>query len=206
MVDAEVWKGPPGYEGRYEVSSEGRIWRSFWVGQKKPKGPKRKNSPKPPGLLIPRTVNSKPEHGGYRYPAVWLVDQAGKATSWRVGRLILVTFVGPPAPGQVTRHLNDDAFDNRLVNLRWGTQKENAADRISSGAQVRGSKSPFTSLLEEDIPRIVELYESGKLMVEIAEQIGQNRSVISAILRGQTWQHVPRKIFGPGKRGARRRK
>jgi hypothetical protein len=47
-----------------------------------------------------------------------------------VHRLVLEAFRGPePEEGAVCRHLNGISTDNRLVNLRWGSQRENAEDR-----------------------------------------------------------------------------
>ena len=39
-------------------------------------------------------------------------------------------FYGPRPRGMVIRHLNDNKLDIRIENLRYGTQAENAADRI----------------------------------------------------------------------------
>lgn len=44
-------------------------------------------------------------------------------------RLVLTTFVGPPPDGYVAMHLNGNPQDNRLQNLKWGTQSENCRNR-----------------------------------------------------------------------------
>lgn len=46
-------------------------------------------------------------------------------TTTKVARLICEAFNGPPQPGQVCMHLDEDSRNNRPDNLRWGTQKEN---------------------------------------------------------------------------------
>ncbi len=53
---------------------------------------------------------------------------------YAVHRLVLHTFVRPPREGEVARHLNDLATDNRLENLAWGTYRDNAADRKRNGS------------------------------------------------------------------------
>jgi hypothetical protein len=38
--------------------------------------------------------------------------------------LVLETFVGPRPDGHEADHINNDGFDNRLVNLQWLTHQE----------------------------------------------------------------------------------
>ena len=60
----------------------------------------------------------------------------------KVGRLMLLTFVGPPPePDQVARHLNDDPGDNRLGNLAWGTQSDNMFDKVANGLHWNANKT-----------------------------------------------------------------
>lgn len=50
-----------------------------------------------------------------------------------VHELVLLAFIGACPPGQECCHENDDATDNRLVNLRWDTRNENMRDRVRNG-------------------------------------------------------------------------
>jgi hypothetical protein len=43
----------------------------------------------------------------------------------KVHRLVCEAFNGPPQPGQICMHLNENSADNRPENLAWGTQQEN---------------------------------------------------------------------------------
>lgn len=44
----------------------------------------------------------------------------------KIHRLVCEAFHGPaPFPRAVVIHINEDAYDNRPSNLKWGTQKEN---------------------------------------------------------------------------------
>ncbi len=48
-----------------------------------------------------------------------------------VHHLVLESFVGPRQEGMVARHFHSPLpSDNRLFNLRWGTDSDNAQDRI----------------------------------------------------------------------------
>jgi hypothetical protein len=52
-----------------------------------------------------------------------------------VHQLVLEAFVGPrPEWATDVRHLNGVADDNRLANLAYGTQAENARDAVRHGA------------------------------------------------------------------------
>lgn len=58
----------------------------------------------------------------------------GFRKKFRVHRLVADHFLpARPSAKHEVRHLNGDKFDNRAVNLCWGTQKENAADRYLHG-------------------------------------------------------------------------
>ena len=46
-----------------------------------------------------------------------------------VGAIVLEAFVGPRPEGLVCCHLNGDANDNHLENLKWGTRAESGAGR-----------------------------------------------------------------------------
>ena len=46
--------------------------------------------------------------------------------NYKVHRLICEAFYGPPPfKNAVVIHINEDATDNRVENLKWGSQKEN---------------------------------------------------------------------------------
>lgn len=71
--------------------------------------------------------------GGKRTGGEYLaVSLSGKTCYVHI--LMLETYVGPrPFPSSEGRHLNDDKLDNRIENLRWGTQSENNEDRVKNG-------------------------------------------------------------------------
>ncbi len=46
----------------------------------------------------------------------------------QVHRLVLLSFVGEPDADKECLHIDGNAGNNRLYNLRWGTRKENIED------------------------------------------------------------------------------
>jgi len=64
--------------------------------------------------------------------------------------LVLLTFVGEPPPEKPNAlHRDDNALNNRLTNLRWGSLSENSNDSVTNGAhtQARKKACPLEHLL-----------------------------------------------------------
>ena len=76
------------------------------------------------GKLNPIGNNVKPNTEGYIN--VKLKDLDGKFRSKRVNRLILEAYHPCPGKDYVSHHVNHIKTDNRLINLRWVTHKENS--------------------------------------------------------------------------------
>lgn len=116
----EEWRDVPGYVGHYQVSDAGRA-RSLC----------HKWGPRPAPKILKQHAGSG--RAGHRYVQVGLTD--GHRS---VHVLVLLAFRGPCPEGQEACHENDDATDNRLVNLRWDTPEANRADARRNGRQPMG--------------------------------------------------------------------
>ena len=57
-----------------------------------------------------------------------------------VHRLIAETFLGPIPKGMVVMHLDHDAGNNSVANLRIGTQRENIDQMHAAGRYVNGMR------------------------------------------------------------------
>ena len=138
----EVWKDIPGYEGRYQASTHGRI-RS-----------------------VDRVMYRKDGHGGYsewNYKGKLLKSRPkesghlnvclGIGNTKKVHRLVLEAFVGPCPSGLECLHADGDPTNNRIENLRWGTRLENRAD-IRKHAQLYRRRQGSTWLSEDTIRAI----------------------------------------------------
>lgn len=108
------WKPVPGYEGRYEVSSEGEV-RS---------------------LLRRERRILKQNLGRAGYPIVRL-----DGVTRRVAVLVAHAFLGLPGEGLILRHLNDVRTDSRLSNLAYGTHADNARDRVRNGRDAHARRT-----------------------------------------------------------------
>ena len=98
MSTTEVWK--PCFQ-KYEVSNMG--------------GVRRKHNK--------RVVKTASNLGGY--PQCSLVVEKGKNKMLRVHRLVALAFLGsPPSKKHSVDHINRKRDDNRVVNLRWATSRQ----------------------------------------------------------------------------------
>lgn len=131
----EVWRDIP-YSG-YEASTLGRIRN-------------KKN-----GKIQSPQVGAD----GYLFVGIRFLDQKH---SKKVHQLVCLAFNGvKPAGAQCVRHLDGDRMNNSPHNLRWGTNKENAADTILHGKQVSGFDHPNVHIKKPEALEIREAYLRG---------------------------------------------
>jgi len=121
----ETWKNIPGYEGRYQVSDEGRV-RSI-------DRPVRVVCHGVEAVRIAKGKLLRPGRMGSGHVTVAL----GKGNSRPVHQLVLEAFVGPRPAGCEVLHLNHVPADNRLANLRYGTRGENLRMDYQAGTRKR---------------------------------------------------------------------
>ena len=125
----EVWKPVVEQEGRYEVSSLGRIRTVARIGTRKD-GSRLPVAERIRVLTIDKTG----------YALIGLSTPAGSRTKF-VHRVVLEAFVGPRPEGMECRHLDGNPLNNRIENICWGTPSDNAWDRVAHGTHFHGSKT-----------------------------------------------------------------
>jgi thymidylate synthase (FAD) len=119
-IKNEVWRSIKKYPD-YEVSNLGNV-RSW--------APKKHR-----GKLVQKKTPSKKTlcgRGKTNYLYVSLGNPSkGVGISDRVNvhTLVLESFEGEKDSQSVARHLDGNSYNNKITNLRWGTQDENAKDR-----------------------------------------------------------------------------
>lgn len=120
----EEWRSVVGYEGRYMVSSEGRIYSEVrWDALRRPVGG---NMLKPSGIG--------------KYLIIHLFNRNGSTTK-RIHELVAAAFIGPRPDGLEVRHLDGNPRNNRLENLCYGTKVENAQDSLRHGTNRNARKT-----------------------------------------------------------------
>lgn len=172
----EIWKAIPQYEGKYEVSTMGRV-RCL-------KSTRARNDI---ALKEPLILKQYPHHIYKAYPRVVLWKN-NKPKDIRVHRLVLQVFCGECPPNHVAAHLNGDANDNRLENLKWATRQENELHKKMHGTVCRGSRHHNSKLKEQYIPVIHRLSKDGVCSKDIAAKFKVHKTTINKVLKGLIWK------------------
>lgn len=98
--------------------------------------------------------------------------------------MVCIAFHGPPATGQVCRHDNGKAGDDRADNLLWGTTQDNTDDRKRHGTIAKGDSHGKVKLTQAQIDELLSL--KGKMIQrEAAVKFGVSRGYVGQLWSGQ---------------------
>lgn len=116
----EQWKAIPGYEGRYEVSDQGRV-KSLSFLQRCDRGLRRTRE---------RIVAQQRQNAGYMLVHLHL-DNQRKALL--VHRLVAAAFCPGTAPDLDVNHMDGDKSNNSAANLEWLQRTANHDHAVALG-------------------------------------------------------------------------
>ncbi|MCQ2163589.1 MAG: NUMOD4 motif-containing HNH endonuclease [Bacteroidales bacterium] len=106
-MEVEKWKDIEGYEGKYQVSTLGRVRSLNYIRK---------------GMIS----ELRQGRGKKRYNKVVLYMD-GKPKTYYVHRLVIQTFLGQAPEGKpCVDHIDGNFLNNKLSNLRYVSYKENA--------------------------------------------------------------------------------
>lgn len=164
----EIWRDVPGFEGRYQASTKGRVrGLDRTVEQRNRWG--RKMQRIEPGKVL--AVQWDRDGYGRFYSRV-LTENA-------VHRVVALAFIGePPGPRQdyQVNHKNGDTKDNRPENLEWCTNSQNhkhAYDVLGrqpnrNGKAIRITGGDGTSFVVPSLVKCGEVLRRGATAVGAA--------------------------------------
>lgn len=169
----EVWKDIPGYEGKYQVSTLGRV-KSLprYVDAIHPRyGTPYKQRVK--GRIKKTTVNA------VGYP----VANLGHNDVKPVHVLVALAFLGEPLPDSEVRHLDGDRKNCCLSNLSYGSHLENVRDkRVYGGVWMK--------LTADDVREIRRRREKGETVSELAKAFNVSTTNIYYVCNRKTFGWV----------------
>lgn len=174
-------KDIPGFEGRYAVTDDGRVWSH----------PKRTST-----------------NGGRQHAGMWLKPQTSQSgylyVDLKAGgrklihRLVLMAFVGAPPPDAPEgNHKNGVKKDNRAANLEWVSSSENRAHAWRTGLikQTDGRRAAgfrrgkaLRRLDDQAAADIRAQLAAGVTQTALAQQFGVSRKAIFLIKTNRTYQ------------------
>ncbi|MBN2365739.1 MAG: HNH endonuclease [Calditrichaeota bacterium] len=170
MAEAiEIWKPIANTDGFYEASNFGRI-RSW-----------QNNTNTPGRRLIPLIMKLTFDDN---YKTI-MIKCHGERITKLVHGLVAETFIPNPLKKPQINHIDGNKLNNNVNNLEWAKRSENQKHAHKNGLMhpPKGSQHWSTSLSEEDVIRIRELYKSGDyLQREIAQIYDISRSEINMIV------------------------
>lgn len=91
----------------------------------------------------------------------------GKAKSFDVHKLMAITYFGQIPKNMNVCHINGNAKDNRLENLRIDTRSSNEKDKILHGTSNRGTKNGQNKYNNETIIIVKSLIKSGARLTDV---------------------------------------
>lgn len=136
-------------------------------------------------LSVGRKVNGFFCEDGYKR---YLLRRGGKSKKFYGHHLVAITYVGPrPSMLHQVRHLDGNRKNNHASNLRWGTVKENAADKVAHGNSSRGEKNVKAKLTASDVVAIRKMVSETMSQTDIAKKFGVTHGAVNHIVNGHTW-------------------
>ena len=170
----EEWRDVVGYEGRYLVSSMGRVSSLTYRGSLRAE----------PIILKPAPRSRSSAHLG-----VSLLSSKGRVTR-QVAHLVAEAFIGPRPEGMGCLHRNGVSTDNRKGNLYYGTQADNVSDARRHGTLSSGEANGRAVLDADRVIQIRRAVALGSPPKEQAALYGVSAGAIRRIVTGDRWGHI----------------
>ena len=166
----EVWKDIKGYEGKYQISSFGRV-KTF----------RYRNSHKV-GIL-------KPQKNVRGYLIVDLKNHCNRK-HFTIHRLVAQAFIPNPDNLPQVNHKDEDKTNNHVENLEWCTNEYNynygtARERLSEKLRSISKKARKPVICTDLDGNFIKEYES----VSAVEEDGHSCGVVSMVCRGLLNKH-----------------
>jgi len=171
MSKDEEWRAVHGYEGKYEVSSDGRV-RSIDRVVACCYGSERAAR----GQEISTHLRN-----GYFSVRLW---SGGASRLEYVHALVCMAWHGRRPIGNDVAHEDGDPLNNDPGNLSWKTHADNQRDMIRHGTSTRGKGGKLT----KDAVLAIRLLEGVEGPVSVGSRYGIDHSTVCHIWKRKIWR------------------
>ena len=112
---------------------------------------------------------------------------------------MLEAFVGPCPDGMECCHYDDNPYNNILSNLRWGTDQDNALDKVRNGRGFlgehckNGDSNAHSVLTGKQVTEAKQLRGSDKrtwTWSRLGKKYGVSLYTIRLAVLGKNWRHL----------------
>lgn len=164
FMSQEIWKAIDGYEGKYLISTKGRIMNTRYVKS----------------LLEVEHPQYKDSKGYYTTN----LRAYNKSTRERVHRLVAQTFIPNPNNLEYVCHIDDDPSNNSVDNLFWGSPQDNNTDKVLKGRQP-------AKLTVDQVHTLRSLHTTGNYSIySLAHRFNLTWDATNRIIEGRSWKHL----------------
>lgn len=170
-LEGEEWRDVVGYENYYQISNYGRLkaldrhqinrWGVFIR-----KGRMRK-------------IHKRNKQG--YYSALLVKDKPNNGKVELIARLVAKAFIPNPAEKRIVDHINTIVADNRVCNLRWTTDYENAHNQITEKRVKENAKKRVGTHLSDKTKKLIRETKIGSNNPQWGKKGSLNRNSIPII-------------------------
>lgn len=159
MENKEIWKDIEEFEGKYQISSMGRVKSlNFKLTGKE--------------QIMSLKINK------YGYKQILLYKDK-KYKTFLIHRLVAQAFIPNPDNKPEIDHINTNKTDNRVENLRWVTSSENKNNPITIEKYKNCSSIPVLQFTLDG-----ELVRKWDSATQVERELGVYQSHITSCLKG----------------------
>jgi hypothetical protein len=170
----EKWRQIDGYNGKYFISSVGRIKAiTFYKGE-------------PRMMYIKKLSQRTKTENEYIFTGL---SANNTKKSEIIHRLVAKYFIPNPDKKPFVNHKNGVKWDNRVENLEWVTGSENTLHAVRNGLRITAKgedagQSLFTNA------QVLEIFNSQLSIPELCKIHKVHDTTIRSIKDGRNWSHL----------------
>lgn len=172
FMNEEKWKAVPGFDGRYEASTLGRLRSLFTAKNRTP---------------AIRVLKQTSDNLGYFHVRLRLGENDRQKI--HVHRIVALAFLAEDPLRNCINHLDFNRKNNRPDNLEWVTRGDNIRYSVRHRRHCFGERTANSKLTEEDV-RLLRSAYSTQLRDAIALSRGAKARYVRAVARGTNWTYI----------------